>query len=135
MSEAKATRTVPTPQEAPVQQGGEEDLTDGAAVPGDTSIVQNNYNVDGIAQRMATPEALIYIVGTLLIVVLTLGLIVLSIILGRLLQKEDKPIMLTAPAGEIWRHDPVYEYPPGFGPGGEAPYKKQPLHVPAEQAD
>lgn len=131
---AKATGATTTlPQEAPIQ--GEEEPTDGAAVQGDTSIVQNNYNVDGLAQRMATPEALIYIVGTLLIMVLTLGLIVLGVILGRLLQKEDKPIMLAAPAGEIWRHDPVYEYPPGFVPGGGAPYKKQPLHVPTEQAD
>lgn len=112
------------------QTGEKADEEVEASGSGDTSIVQNNYNVNGALQRISTPEALIYIIGTLLIMVLTLGLIVLSVILGRLLQKDDKPIMLTAPAGEIWRHDPIYEYPPGLAQGDAAPYKQQPLHVP-----
>lgn len=101
---------------------------------GDTSIVQNNISVDGVRRRAGDSEALVYVVGVLLVAVLILGLIVLSIILGRLLQKEEPPmVLMPPPTGTHWRHDPVFEMPHGYPRPAESPFYEQPLHAPKKE--
>ena len=107
---------------------------DMSANHGDTSIVQNNISMNGAWRRITDSEVLVYTVGILLVAVLILGLVVLSIVLGRLVQTEEKPMYLMPPPnGAHWRHDPVFEMPYGYPISSEAAFKEQSLHAPKKE--
>jgi hypothetical protein len=83
---------------------------------GDTAVVQNNYNIkmeDG-KSRVTPQEIFIYTVGSLTIIGLFFGVVILGIIMIRLLSDDERkkyPFSHSSMSEARWKHDPVYDMP------------------------
>jgi hypothetical protein len=113
---------------------------------GDTSIIQNNYNLKmSTMQRLGKSDLFVYIAGSLMIVFLLLGIGILSAILFKLLgSKEESPpgrILIVPHNSEVqYAIDPVTGIPKSYdsGPNGkvemqQSNFSENSLHPPTRE--
>lgn len=97
---------------------------------GDTSIVQNNYNLrlGGHLTALDREGILLIISGIVIIVLLVIGIILLVMVLTKYLDgdnSQSKPLVVMPPAigspSDVynWRHDPIYEIPKSYKNNGD----------------